>query len=106
MKVQFKTLHGSVEDYSINSKGDKHFILKDESLMFQQLIKKQLRFRVLDMITTDHLEAVKRSRFIDGSIKSVVDRYLGDAVVFYLVYGYAYKDDVKVKAVEPITLIR
>jgi len=46
MKVQFKTLHGSVEDYSINSKGDKHFILKDESLMFQQLIKKQLRFRV------------------------------------------------------------
>jgi len=104
--VQFKTLNGSTEDYILTLKDDKHFILKDESFMFQQLIKKQLRFRVLDMITTDHLEAVKRSRFIDGSIKSVVDRYLGDAVVFYLVYGYAYKDDVKVKAVEPITLIR
>ena len=106
MKVQFKTLQGSIEDYYIGVKDDEHFILKDESLMFQQLIKKQLRFRVLDMITTNHLEAVKRSRLIDGSVKSLVDRYLGDAMVFYLVYGYAYKEDVKVQAVEPITLYR
>jgi hypothetical protein len=107
VKIQFKTMrHGSTEDYRLGVKDADHYLLSDESGHFQQLIKKALRWRILDMITTDHGEAVKRARLIDGSVKSIVDHYFDDVIVFYLVYGYAHKENVKVQSVGPLTLNR
>ena len=106
-KLQFKTMrHGSTENYSLSSRDEKNLVLKDETMSFQQLIPKWLRWRMLDMITTSLDEAVKRSRLIDGSIKSVTDRYLDDVVMFHLVYGYPNSDQVKVQAVEPLSFNR